>query len=238
MPPAFAAINSREKKTGALIEWFYGFPDTAQEFVGYISGADYLKRLIKGFDQKKGTQHNLRTLFQVASFLEKIGRIKDTAEHWGKTFLFDALIGNTDRHQDNWGIMWYGTEDEPRAEFSPAFDNGTSLGHNILEDRLSRYLDKSHLDRFISRGRHHIRWSINDPDQCGHIELIQRYTKAYPDSKTSMLKALMFDSSELFDSIKELKDFNAPVKFSDDRYNFVINQLQRRKELLSRILEN
>jgi hypothetical protein len=54
---------------------------------------------------------------------------------WAKALTFDALIGNTDRHQDNWGIIITRQTEAPnkikKMRISPVFDNGTSMGHEI-----------------------------------------------------------------------------------------------------------
>jgi hypothetical protein len=39
---------------------------------------------------------------------------------------FDALIGNTDRHHENWGLI-------NNERLSPLYDNGISLGWRIEE---------------------------------------------------------------------------------------------------------
>ena len=65
--------------------------------------------------------------------------------YWARIFAFDALVGNTDRHQENWGLLWSNTGGIPRVRFSPAFDNGTSLGHEITEAALPNFEDNVHL---------------------------------------------------------------------------------------------
>jgi hypothetical protein len=46
--------------------------------------------------------------------------------------VFDALIGNTDRHHENWAVL------EPSHALAPSYDHGASLGFNV---RLDRRLD-------------------------------------------------------------------------------------------------
>ena len=50
--------------------------------------------------------------------------------------LFDCLIGNTDRHHENWGVV---AERLPSREFStilaPTFDHASSLGRELTDDR-------------------------------------------------------------------------------------------------------
>lgn len=47
-----------------------------------------------------------------------------------KLMCFDALIGGTDRHYNNWGILEK-ADDESFLRLSPAFDNGVSLLWNM-----------------------------------------------------------------------------------------------------------
>jgi hypothetical protein len=59
---------------------------------------------------------------------------------------FDTLIGNTDRHPDNWGLL-VGLGAAPQYAMAPAFDNGTSLAYKIPEDRLPGLKDQTWFDR-------------------------------------------------------------------------------------------
>ncbi len=136
VPPAFVSYDSMNNKCGALIEWFYGRPDK-DPYSRYTMGGDFMTRMIRHYDRGKGKQHNFRTIEALSRSLSRVCALKDDFVcYWERIFLFDALIGNTDRHQDNWGVIWYNREgypDRPVAKFSPAFDNGTAMGHEILK---------------------------------------------------------------------------------------------------------
>ncbi|MBF0372054.1 MAG: hypothetical protein HQL39_01400, partial [Alphaproteobacteria bacterium] len=104
VPPAFVAIDG-DGKPGALIEFFYGHPGSGTN-LRYVHAKDYLTRLIPGFDEKKGREHNLMTNMRLCLFFEGKGALRGSIIFWAKTLVFDALIGNTDRHQENWGFLW------------------------------------------------------------------------------------------------------------------------------------
>lgn len=86
--------------------------------------------------------------------LQAITRIPsgDWRAWWCDTLLFDALIGNTDRHHDNWGLLWSTAH---CVRMAPVFDNGTSLGHEIYPNKMPAFRDVRYVSRYISRGRHH-----------------------------------------------------------------------------------
>jgi hypothetical protein len=154
VPPAYAAIDTRRGIRGALIEWFYEFPDTGPIITRYVPGLDYLKRVIPDFDLKTGRQHNLKSVLAILRPLRKRG-LASPLVFWARVLAFDALIGNTDRHQENWGILWTWRSAEPHATFAPAFDNGSSLGYEWADSALPRFQDRGVLDRYIAKGRHH-----------------------------------------------------------------------------------
>lgn len=79
-------------------------------------------------DGYKGKNHNFRALKKIFTDLELENRVTLNWQiYWAKTFLFDALIGNTDRHQDNWSIIQ--DRKNLKIRIFPIFDNGTSMGH-------------------------------------------------------------------------------------------------------------
>jgi hypothetical protein len=47
--------------------------------------------------------------------------------------LLDAVIGNTDRHHENWGVLL--TSSQPRgAELAPTYDHASSLGRELTDE--------------------------------------------------------------------------------------------------------
>jgi hypothetical protein len=115
---------------GALVEFFFGYPgeDTPERFV---HASDLLQRSL--IDKKRGRPHSVKSNVDICRALG----IKDARAWWTKVLIFDALIGNTDRHPDNWGVL--ARVDQVRSRtfrLAPAFDNGTSLGYEQTEQKI------------------------------------------------------------------------------------------------------
>ena len=190
-------------------------------------------RLIRDYDLKKGRQHNVEIILKFSALLRHGWGLVNGHEHWAKVFIFDALIGNTDRHQDNWGILWHGLNpNESTAIFAPAFDNGTALGHEITEENLPNFQDPTHVNRYINRGRHHFRWSHDDPRRCGHIELITKLAQRHPELRGVMVHSLSFDIDELEADIRDLCNFDVSVPLSVERSSFVLILVRERQQRL------
>ena len=102
--------------------------------------------------------------------------------HWAKIFIFDAIIGNTDRHHDNWGLVFDVVNgDVVRVSLSPAFDNGTSLGYEIIDENIANFTDEK-IKQYIRRGTHHMKWAV-DSAKSQHFDLILKYDDFVKSSK-------------------------------------------------------
>ena len=53
-------------------------------------------------------------------------------------FVVDTLIGNTDRHYDNWGVL---TKPDGSVSFSPIYDCGSSLGCLLSDDFMEKNIN-------------------------------------------------------------------------------------------------
>ncbi|HSC85926.1 MAG TPA: HipA domain-containing protein, partial [Polyangiaceae bacterium] len=49
--------------------------------------------------------------------------------------MLDALIGNTDRHHENWGVLSSRSGGERMLELAPSYDHASSLGREITDKR-------------------------------------------------------------------------------------------------------
>ena len=102
VPPAFAAWNSATGLCAALIEWFYVDGESL-----FVHAGDFLLKVHNDYDRKQGTRHNLHHNSVLTRALSQQTRLQpEWRQWWVDALLFDALIGNTDRHQDNWGFIF------------------------------------------------------------------------------------------------------------------------------------
>lgn len=225
--PAFAAWNSETGHCAALIEWFY-----EEHTESFVMAGDFLQMMHKGFDRKLGTQHNFMHNLRLLRMLS-IRRIL-VEPHWRQwwidALLFDTLIGNTDRHQDNWGFIFTRSEQNVSCKLPPLFDNGTSLGHERFTDRTNQWT-QAVFDRYIAKGKHHLKWSLDDPVQ-GHFDLLQRAVDEWPDTLDAVRAKLNFPSETLSEVTGDLPELNAAIPLSKERYAFILRLLNERLALL------
>lgn len=68
--------------------------------------------------------------------------------------MFDSIIGNEDRHQENWSIVVTnrlvekstlfrrkGVVTETSYSFAPIYDSGSSMGHELTDTKVSQMLN-------------------------------------------------------------------------------------------------
>ena len=240
VPPAYPAWDSRNSECAALIEWFYGKP--GDDWQGYLPGGWFMKASIKDYDFKRGTQHNFGTiegwcmLLSVTRLLSKnrVGLNTDWEMGWARVLTFDALIGNTDRHHENWGFLMTRTGNPPeiRLQLAPAFDNGTSLGHERPESQFQRFEQARYLQGYIRKGHHHMRLHQHDPKQAGFAELLLNLVKKYPQSQSAIDAVLHFDTGKLTAAVMELTQLELPVPLSEARARFMLRLVLARRDAL------
>ena len=124
VPPCFVAVDSRTGEVGALVEFFYGYPDERQP-ARFVHVADLLQRFRVG--SRTDRPHFVRLNLSLCRVL----RLANAVGWWARVLSFDALIGNSDRHPENWGLLNRTRKEARDASWAlaPAFDNGTSLGY-------------------------------------------------------------------------------------------------------------
>jgi hypothetical protein len=52
--------------------------------------------------------------------------------------MLDAWIGNTDRHHENWGLLWHADDASRSLVLAPSFDHASSLGRELTDDGRTR----------------------------------------------------------------------------------------------------
>lgn len=98
-----------------------------------VHGNELLPLMHPGYDpDKKGPNpgYNLESIMHVLRDYRGYGQGLDAFDSFVGLLVFDALIGNTDRHHENWAVL-----EEDRA-LAPSYDHGAALGFNVPPGRL------------------------------------------------------------------------------------------------------
>lgn len=236
VPPSFAAIDSARGVPGSFIEYFLQYPggDPTERFTHAV---DHLQMLQRDFDTKRGTNHNLKTNLLLLRAFELRASLVGGIDFLARALVFDALIGNTDRHQENWGFIWSDYSVRQRVKMAPAFDNGTSLGYEFNDDQLSQMVGER-LDRYVRRGTHHMRIQDGDRKRPSHLALCEHFARQHPFAIPKMLNVLSFPEAELRRRLERLVLFDMPAKLSEPRAEFMLRSTLRRRALLGDALSS
>jgi hypothetical protein len=238
--PSFKRDFEEGLVCGSLIEWFYD--RNSQTFV---HAADFFQRLITNFDNDKGSQHNIDDLFRICRGFRYEATI-DFPLLWELWYfdllIFDALTGNSDRHQENWGFIFgslsSSVQDKRKVRLSPLFDNGTSLGHERFPERVKSWSDEQ-IKNYILKGQHHLRHSRSDPkNRVKHIESIKNVVLTKRKARKHMEQRLNFNLDVLLARINLLCDIEIQVPFSRERAYWTIQLLKCRYQMLTKIVCN
>ena len=199
-----------------------------------VHGNQMLERTVHGYDPKKTfhqPSHTLANIWQVMGRVfvgpEAVRRAKLRITEY---IVLDALIGNTDRHHENWGILRKRAGDHWKGFVAPSFDHASSLGRELLSVRRDRLLAERRVGDYAEKGRGAIYWSEDETHGPSPLELVRRAAVAYPDLFRPALKKLeKLDESSVSDLVNRIPDDWIPPsarKFAIALTRYNLEQLQ------------
>ncbi|HZH09291.1 MAG TPA: HipA domain-containing protein [Microvirga sp.] len=231
VPPAFIAVDERTGDTGVLVEFFYGYPGETEP-ARLIHGSDLMTRILA--DKKRGRPHVVpRNIIICRAFVGQ----ESAVEWWAQALAFDALIGNTDRHPENWGfLIRHSKIAPPTFQIAPLFDNGTSLGYELPEAKLEAIIEGNRLNTYIKRGTHHCGWDLRNDRPEHHFDLCTRFLTTYRETSVQIENVIRFDMAQVEAILNECARFEVGVPFTSRRAKFVAALINARRDLLQRLL--
>lgn len=147
-----------------------------------------------------------------------------------KMLLFDALVGNNDRHFYNWGIVRH-IESKYEPYFSPVYDSARGLFWNESEKKvLALWNDKNRLQAYLIKYCNHSRPKIGweGASNINHFKLVNNIYKhefgiSKPEINNLFLRSnfeRMIKSIELnFKGILSIERTRLIIKCLNFRYN-------------------
>jgi HipA-like C-terminal domain len=150
-----------------------------QMLAGKVTGYDPGTR----FRQADHTLANILLALD-RTFTHPDGRQKNKVR-FAEYLVFDALIGNTDRHHENWGILRRQTVDRWTGMLAPTFDHASSLGRELLDEgpgkSRKRLLSEKRIPYYAEKAAGAIYWESTDRRGLSPLELVRRAAPMYPD---------------------------------------------------------
>lgn len=242
-----------------------------------VEGVKYLQAYMPEFDPAVRGNKKLYDFHLIANALEGARIETLSLEPLLELIVFDALIGNGDRHQENWAIIetrklqsevlkreieqssqewdimdrirnflshslrrveqWaiqkgYLTREyyEFDHSFAPLYDNGSSLGRELTDERVAQLLSSPRdLNDYVERGKSEIHWQQL---KLSHFNLIRKLLETeHEKSLQNIVRALTrrFNPGEWADLVQKV-DRNVPEDFAHFRIP------DSRKELIFRVI--
>lgn len=160
-----------------------------------VHGNELMAGTIEGYDKSKHrgqADHNFENIVATLErrFVPPLVRRKVSLRFVG-FLMFDALVGNTDRHHENWGVLQKITVNDNRDTnrlrislrigLAPTFDHASSLGRELLDEaRLRMLADPMALRRYIRRGTGGIFRDAEAKKGLAPIALAEIIAQSYP----------------------------------------------------------
>lgn len=171
-----------------------------------VHGDELLAGHVSGYDRDKVFQHSSHSVGNILKAVEAVFKTgEQRQEELSKLagyLVLDALIGNTDRHHQNWGVLRSRVSSGKTVQhIAPTFDHASSLGRNEPEINIERRLRENTVLAYARKGRGGIFWSAKDRRGANPLDLVERATKLWPGYFKPWWPALRALDQEQFLSI-------------------------------------
>lgn len=169
------------------------------------------------------------TIQNIKNCLDKIDR--SLFNDFLKIMVFDALVGETDRHEENWGII----KKNGKYKISPLYDNGCNLLREFKNEQLATqyYDEKKDFNSYIKRAKSVI-YKDDHSRRYNLFGLIEYLYQRYPNQIKQEIDNLRKLTTEKIEEITN----KVPSKLLTEKHKmYIIIYLKKRKEILENIIK-
>ena len=146
-----------------------------------------------------------------------------------KIMIFDALVGEQDRHEENWGIERIGEQ----YKISPLYDNGCNLLRNFRDETYAEkyYSGIKNFDAYINKSETII-YKEDNKKKYKHFELIRFLNDEYHEIVQNEIKKLEVLTDEIInDIVNKIPDELLTKKHKE----YIIYYLKKRRDIILEI---
>ena len=167
-----------------------------------VHGNQLLGACFPDYEEEKKfrqSEHTLENIFRAMDIMIEPVGAQQVKKELASYFVLDALIGNTDRHHENWGTFRKLEAGEWIGLVAPTFDHASSLGRELRDERRQMLLQENRVGNYAEKGRGAIYWTKQDRHGLSPLELVRKAAQEYGDwfqPALEQIKAVNDDSLE------------------------------------------
>lgn len=169
-----------------------------------------------------------QSLNNVLKGFETSINIENIKEKFWEMFVIDFFIGNTDRHNNNWGFIYYESKLDTsilNMEFAPIFDSGSSLTPVLTDEQMGEILkQKGELNNYVRNAYSAI---MEGGKKIHSYEYLKSGKNEYCNKAIERLVPKI--------DMKYIKNIIEEMPLENVRKEFYITILEKRYELLKEI---
>ena len=207
-----------------------------QEDQNLFHGNQILAVLVRDYDPAQRFDQSAHTLDNIWLAFEQVFEdsivADSTKARFAEFLVLDAVIGNTDRHHENWGVVGRRSEGRWVEHLAESFDHASSLGRELHDKRREGLLDNCRVGSYAEKASGGIYWAESDKGSPSPLQLVRLAHRKYPDLMGSALGKLSgLDNETLIETVTRIP----PEWMTDPARRFVIHLISYNLQQLRRL---
>ncbi len=218
-------------------------PNFVPEGGRLVFGNELLAKFVPDYDGARRVRAPKHTLSRVMAVMLGVAgvdmplgfsppaEIKDVAGVFLGYLMLDALVGNQDRHDENWGLILL---TDGRIRLAPTFDHASSLGRNERDaERLERLTTRDQgrsVERYVERARSALYGRVGEKPLTT-LEAFQEAARL-PEVREAKAYWLSRLAATRIADFRFILDNIPPTEISDPAKAFALRMLEINRERL------
>ncbi len=201
-------------------------------------GNQVLAGKVLGYDPARKFRHPDHTLANILLGLERLYVNPAGAEgakiRFASYLVLDAVIGNTDRHHENWGVLRKRVGNRWAGLLAPTFDHASSLGRELRDDGEGKtrraILQQGRIHAYAEKAPGAIYWATTDKRGLSPLELVRRAAAQHPSLfRPALAKLARLDNAKVATILNQVPpDWMSPLarEFAAALVDYNLTQLK------------
>ncbi|MGM0587985.1 MAG: HipA domain-containing protein [Bacteroidota bacterium] len=203
-----------------------------------IHGNEILAGRVLGYKKEKRYGQSDHTYDNIKEAINKVGNESESQralKQFAGYIVLDGLIGNTDRHHENWAFLkWSDEKKQTHHVIAPTFDHASSLGRELLDEKRELLMKENRVDNYIKKGLGAIYNSSDDRKGLNPFELVKYAHSNEPERYSPWLERVGCLDINQFETILE----EIPEPFiSETEKKFALKILEINQKKLTDLLK-